>query len=354
MGDALRLKISTSEVSDFKACRELHRIRWVHRIVPRSYDYAGLRQGIAMHDALDAFRATGLVSEAFAVLAEADVDPYERARMEAMVAGHEARWAGESLYFYEVEKRFQLARDTYVLHGKLDGLARDHEGRLCIVETKTTSQDLTDGSPYWATLTIDDQIGAYLAGAKALGYGQPEYVLYDVLKKPSVEPKRATPPEKRKYRKDGELYANQRTEDEPVDEYRERVVEKMLDKPDHYYARRELVRLEDEMTAHRRDLLRIVDEMATTYADPETPAPKSPHACKRFGRICEFVDVCAGRDSLDSHNFKKEKEDDDEEQTATGPQGAEEERLVDGADGRGGRRKDHVRPDDASAYLPFG
>ena len=301
------LRLSASEITDYKWCRELHRLRWVLRIVPVSYVDPSLRTGTGLHQALDIYRTSGMVEPAFAALAESGLSGFDLAAAQAMISGYAARWEDDGLTWLGVEKYFVLLLDGFSVHGKMDGIAKDRDGRVCVVETKSTSQDVSLGSLYWVTLTIDDQIGIYLPGARELGF-EPEYVLYDVLRKPVVEPRLATPEEKRRYRKeDGKLYANQREEDESFFDYRLRVLEHMEERPLEYFARERLVRLEEEERSQRRDLLRIVDEMSTTYDDPETPAPKSPHACKRYGRLCEYVDLCNRRDTIDSKNWKHER-----------------------------------------------
>lgn len=295
------LKISTSEVSAFKECRELHRLQYVLRIRPKKYVIRSLQTGTGVHGGIEALRVDG-IDAAFDKLTESD--PYELAKQQAMVAGHAARWHDDGLKPLAVEQYFTLARDTYVLHGYLDEIAEDAEGKQCVVERKTTSMDLDVGSPYWATLTIDDQIGVYLPGARALGF-DPQYVVYDVIRKPALEPKKKT--ENPRFRLDGLPYANTRLEDESIFDYRSRLIEKMCERPEQYFARKKLVRLDEEEKSHRRDLLRIVDEMSTTYDAPHIPAPKSPGACKRYGRICEYLPVCSGADTIESDNYVKEK-----------------------------------------------
>jgi len=304
VGDAGLLKVSTSQITDFKWCRELHRLRWVQRILPVNYVSEDLQTGTAIHNALESYLWTQTVDAAFDKLEES-LDGYALAAAEAMVAGYAARWENEHLEILEVERGFSIVRDGYVLTGKIDAIAK-HGDRVVVVEHKTSNREIGPGADYWQGLTIDDQIGIYLPGARSIGY-EPEAVIYDVLRKPQIKPKEATPPEKRKFTKAGKLYASQREESEPVNEYRERVVGHMCDHPTEYFARKEIVRLGDEERALRRDLLRIVGELRTTYEDPETPAPKSPHACKRYGRPCEYLDLCAGRDTITSTNWKTEK-----------------------------------------------
>lgn len=337
-GDGQKLlKISTTEITDFKLCRELHRLRWVLRVVPIDYVSTSLQTGGGVHKALDIFRTTDLLDPAFVALAESGLDGYALAGAQAMLAGYAARWHEQHLEWLGVEQYFTIVREGFVLHGKIDGIARDTNGEIAIVETKTTGSDVSPGAQYWELLGIDDQIGIYLPGARELGYA-PSYVLYDVLRRPQVEPKLATPPEKRKYRKeDGQLYANQRESDESVFDYQSRVLEHMEQRPLEYFARERLVSLEEEEQEQRASLLRIVDEMRATYADPETPAPKSPTACRRYGRLCEYAPLCTKRDTLESTNWRNERE-----QTQQDPQGNDRGAVVGASVRSEGSREDSL------------
>ena len=86
-------------------------------------------------------------------------------------------------------------------------------GTTVLIEHKTSSADIEDGSAFWKRLRLDSQSSNYLTGSKAVGF-DPKAVLFDVIRKPRIKPLKATPVESRKYKKDGGLYANQRENDE--------------------------------------------------------------------------------------------------------------------------------------------
>ena len=75
----------------------------------------------------------------------------------------------------------------YDLAGKIDGIVRLEDGRLAVKETKTVSEDIGPDSPLWRRLRIDHQISLYIHVARQLGY-QVDTVLYDVVRKPTIAP----------------------------------------------------------------------------------------------------------------------------------------------------------------------
>lgn len=193
-----------------------------------------------------------------------------------------------------------------------------------VVEHKTTSADITPGSPYWRRLALDAQVSLYLGGAGSL--------LYDVIKKPSLRPLRATPVEARRYtqakskacpeckRKNatpaphtvdgltcseeriitdpgGKLYADQRDADETPDAYEARLLADIAQHPDAYYQRGTVVRTEEEAQEAGRDVwmtARMIRESRYLGA-----WPRNPSACDAYGRTCDYWPVCSGTASID-------------------------------------------------------
>jgi hypothetical protein len=158
---------------------------------------------------------------------------------------------------------------------------RDPDGRVFIVEHKTSSEDISPGSDYFRRLRLNSQVSAYYLGAASLGYDV-QGCLYDVLKKPQQKP----------------LQANaRRAVAETPDEYEARVGDAIAEDPNAYYQRAMLVRLEDELREAQRDLwlwAGIVREAQRLNA-----WPRNPDACVRYGSTCAFFDVCTGQGSLD-------------------------------------------------------
>jgi hypothetical protein len=186
---------------------------------------------------------------------------------------------------------------TWQLAGKLDGLVRDEQGRLFVLEHKTSSADIGPGSDYIARLRLDGQVSMYLRAAREMGHGEPAGVLYDVIGKVALRPYKKSA--EIKLKKDGTPYANCRLEDETPDEYRARVAEHIAANPDDYFQRVTVVRLEDELREFERELWQMGSIMRDAVRTGI--APRNPDACSRYGSMCSFWPVCSGETSQDSY-----------------------------------------------------
>lgn len=244
--------------------------------------------------AMDAYRAE------LAASTDEPLDEYSVAMARALMVGYHHRWKGEPLEPVETEVQFRFHVHHHVdgelldtMGGQIDNLVRDtRTGQIYLVERKTSGDDITPGSDYWRALAIDHQVSTYYAGAAALGYDVVGCI-YDVIGKPRLRPQLATPPEKRRYTKDGRLYAGQRETDETPEEYQTRLMETIASEPDRYYQRAVIARDSREMVRYRSDIedaVRLIQSGLTT---------RNPVACRRYNRMCEFFDVCAGAAELD-------------------------------------------------------
>jgi hypothetical protein len=217
-------------------------------------------------------------------------DPFDLARAEAMLRGYDARWSEERYEVLAVEAEFRAplvnpetgaASRTWQRGGKIDAIARDSAGRVLIVEHKTASEDISPGSAYWRKLRMDGQVSGYFLGADALGFPA-EACLYDVLGKVALRPYQ---PSKR------------RTEPETPEEFRARCIEAICAEPDSYFRRGEVVRLQAEAEEALFDDWQTAQQMRE--AQRLGRFPRNPDACMKWGRACDFFDVCAGEGSID-------------------------------------------------------
>lgn len=308
-----RLAILTnSALSTFRRCSLEHHYAYEAGIRPLGTDAEALRFGSLFHVGLGAWwlayqhPAEQLTAalEAMRPLAE---DEYDMERAGCLLRGYDARWAGaEDVEVLAVERQFATplrnpltgaASRTYELMGKLDALVLNRgDGRVYIVEHKTTSDDIGPGSQYWERLRIDAQISTYFAGTRALGY-EPAGCLYDVIGKSRLSPLKATPDESRKYTKTGALYANQRDRDESPEEYGLRLTEAICGNVDRFYRRGFIVRLPDEEREAAFDAWQTARLMREARASGIYV--RNPASCERYGRMCGYFPVCTHAASLD-------------------------------------------------------
>lgn len=329
--------LTASRLKLFRRCQRQHHYRYILGVRPRE-DAEALRFGTLWHRGLEAWfcgirdGAGSPLDEALAAIAGAGADPYEQARLEVLLAGYDARWcdAGLEPLAVEVEFRAPLVNPetgapsrTFELAGKIDAVVLEHaSGRHLIVEHKTSSADITAGSPYWAQLRLDGQVSQYFAGARALGY-QPAACLYDVVQKPAQRPsaipivedgakvvldaagQRVRTKDGKKWRETGDAAAGYvlQTRQETPDEYRARLGEAVAAEPDKYFARGEVVRLEDDEAEHGVDVWQQAQAMRE--GERLGRAPRNADACNAYNRLCPYFPVCTNAGTLDDARFEK-------------------------------------------------
>jgi hypothetical protein len=240
-----------------------------------------------------------------------DQDPFETVKARSLITGYTARWGDEHLQTIGVEVQFcqPIAGQNCDFVGAIDALVEARNSlnwrrrRVRVVEHKTTSSEISSTSDYWRNVVaLDPQVSTYMNAATIMGY-DPVDTLYDVIRKPAIVPRLATPEEARKWTKPTmkepipRLYANQSLHDETPEEYGKRLAEDIAGNPSRYFARVSVVRLPEDHEAHHRDVTGTV--RLIQFAQRENVYPRSPGACERYGRLCEYHDVCSRVTSID-------------------------------------------------------
>lgn len=316
--------LTHSRLTTIRSCLERHRLRYVLGLVPQDVALE-LILGTLVHLGLEVRWRTFDIDAALEAMTHGDIDPFERARAMQMVRAYHYRWAHDADEYdvLGVEEEFRAPlinpatggrSKTWRLGGKLDVRVRERRGdRVLVVEHKTTAEDITQGSAYWRKRVLDSQISLYHDGARALGHDVAG-CLYDVLGKPDLRPKLATPVESRRYTKGkrckackeqpvqcptcfeaepSRLDARQRLEDETVDEFADRVGAELADRPELYFARGEVARLGAQLDRHRLDVWNQAKRAAG-------PVDRNPDACVRGRMVCPFLSVCCSEVSEDA------------------------------------------------------
>lgn len=120
----------------------------------------------------------------------------ERETVIRLLCGYEWRWSVDDITYEAVELSFDLPllnpetgrkAPGFTLAGKIDGIVRFADGRLAVKETKLLGDDISQESNLWRRLRIDEQISLYVVAARRLGY-KVESVYYDVVRKPTIQP----------------------------------------------------------------------------------------------------------------------------------------------------------------------
>lgn len=282
------------------SCLRKHRIEY--ELGYRSAVTAdALRFGTLIHAGLEAWWRAPLearLDDALAAIAAGEAEPFDRVRAEVLVTGYHHRWIAEPYETLAVEVEFDTElrnpetgrpSKTWRLGGKLDAVARDmRDGRIVVVEHKTSGEDIGVGSSYWRKLQLDSQVSTYFEGAKALGF-EVDAVLYDVIAKSKLRP----------YEKNSKREAV-----ETPEEFKQRLIEQVAEVPDRFYQRGEVVRLEEE----RREFLFEVWQQAKLLQESRVAgfAPRNTASCFTWGKPCPYWAHCAEGASLDdTTKFRK-------------------------------------------------
>jgi hypothetical protein len=297
-GERIRT-VTASMIRAWKSCRRRFWFSYIEQLRPR-VAARPLTFGRVVHDLLaDYLRGRDLPTshEAFRELYASEEEwrlaLEEMGPQKALIAVeswgewvmYDALLQGMDVLDVEVEFKVNCGYAKR-LAGKMDGLARLRvSGRevLAILEHKTASNP---DDNYLHRLLWDDQATAYIYAAREMGLDV-EGILYNIIPKCPLKPYSATPEEKRKYRKDGKLYANQREEDETEDEYLQRVRKWYAEHAKQFTAHL-VYRNAKQLQRKREEFEAVIRDMKAAERE-ETYYP-NPGACRILS--CPFEGIC--------------------------------------------------------------
>ena len=315
--------ITHSRQDCFKTCRKKHWFAYELGLRPVN-DAKALRMGSAGHAGLEALAKTGFESAIEAVRACYAECPenwditawnYECETIERLVAGYHW-WYGESVEYIHKEFAFNLPLvnpDTgeqskhFARAGKIDGIVRLADGRLAVMEHKFLSEELDEYSPLWKRLRIDHQLSMYVSAARDLGFDI-DCVLYDVIRKPTIKPTKVPLLDddglKVVIDKSGERVQNKngkwrQTADKDLeytilertmtsDEWGEKLIADIQERPTFYYQRAEVPRLESDMLEFRRELW----DIGLTIRDAQVENRHYRTCNHNTCGTCSYFDLC--------------------------------------------------------------
>jgi hypothetical protein len=304
--------LTHSRLSSFQACPRRHWFAYVTK--RRSIEQAeALRFGTLVHKILQIYwtcrqllqgvdQRTEEVFAAALRFAEG-FDEYLRAKALVMVSVYMGLWDQVECEVLGVEQEFRMplydpetgeVSEIWAMAGKIDVIIRRYGKIISPVEHKTTSDEARPGGAYRQRLYMDGQVSQYFRGSRALNY-EPDKLIYDILRKPKQRPLIATPLETR-FKQDGELRKNARDHDETADEYGERVIAIVREKPEEYIIRLEIERDENQEKSYAFNVWQyagLIEESERTGI-----APYNPNSCFLYDQACEFWPVCTGQASI--------------------------------------------------------
>lgn len=257
------MKISSSKVRCYKACKRLYFLKYVEGLeyLP---EIRTLEDGKTYHSKLEQLYTEGY----FAV----DED---NPKISAMAFAYE-KYIFPQFKVNRAEEWFEIKlTPTHTLVGRYDGIAEDG----CVVEHKTTSADVDD--EYIYNLQWDEQILNYM-----LASGKNK-IYYTVCKKPTIRQK----------------------QNETAEEFLNRCIAWYDEDTDKKIRVISVERSQKEIAEQKEALKAIARDIVATEKKGEKAFYRNQSHCTCYGRRCEFASICLDYDpKLEYVEFKKKEE----------------------------------------------
>lgn len=309
--------LTHSQMQTKKTCARKHLFSYLLGWRPKGTSRA-LRIGSIVHEGLDMWASGEMPAD---VLAWADLqeyeDDYERAVVVNLIHGYFQRWGDSELKTVASEIQFEVpirnpdsgrVSRSYKAAGKIDRIVRKPSLHLALLETKTVSESIEPTSDYWNRLEIDQQITLYMLVARKLGYDV-RTVIYDVIRKPTIRPKQIPQLDsqgrkivqdqtgQRSLNKNGTPKQSASNPDgeemlmrlETADEFGHRLAKDIASRPDFYYARRDIPRLEADLEEFENELWWQQKDISAAIRFGYHP--RNTGACDWKGK-CPYLPIC--------------------------------------------------------------
>ncbi len=184
---------------------------------------------------------------------------------------------------------------AFDMAGVIDGVVKLPDERVGIREYKTTASDISPDSRYWDQARMSTQTLGYVINAGQ----QIDVILFDVVKKPGIRPKKVAKKDVPQLQLGLYCGASVSAEDwvqasddgrETLEMYGARLSVDITSRPEHYFQLREFPVIEAELNEFKRDLWswgQILKDAARKGWHP-----KNPSACLNFG-ACQYLGLCS-------------------------------------------------------------
>lgn len=221
-------------------------------------------------------------------------------KLRRLFAAQEWYWKDQPLQIVEPEKRFRVKIGGITFEGKVDGILTDDAGRRGLLERKTTADAVDAESDYWKRLRMDVQVGIY-----GLAFERPAFIVYDVVRKPGIKLKKLTKADRERMAKECEDPTRETVKyygehektpslktaiaigTESHELYGARLTSDIGNRPEYYFARREVSRTAQDYNTLIGDLVHQV-----RHLESATDCYRNPDACQTYG-TCEFFGLCS-------------------------------------------------------------
>jgi len=276
-----------------------------------------LRIGTAVHELLHLIKTGHDINGELPGLDGYDLSDLEMAAVSAMVRGWVWRWETDPVEVLHSEHTYRVKLtnpvSSYPMRdwraaGQIDGIV-NWQGKCVVMEHKTCGEDISPAAHYWERLRMDLQCSNYHTAALELGYPV-EGVLYDVIRKPVMTQRQVplldsdglkvvldgegnrvlksdgTPRQTPDKSQGWELQSREET----PQEWHDRVLSDIYDRPDYYYQRRLVPRLHSDLVEAAHDNVGWVEMIK--HLRNKNSWPRNTSACTDFGG-CPYQYICA-------------------------------------------------------------
>ena len=318
--------LTHSRSAAFKSCRRRHWYEYELGI-RRTVDGKALRMGSAFHAGLESLAHHDDLSKAceaahayYGDIGDAELE-MECQTVMTMLCGYQWRWQLSPLEYVAVEQEWRLplinpetgkASVNFEIAGKIDGIVRLEDGRLAVIEHKLLGDDISVDSFLWERMRIDQQVTMYVLAGRRLGFDV-DCVLYDVARKPTIKPtavplldeaglkqvidgdgnrvlnKNGTP---KQIASDGNQLL---VRDMRPDEWSSKLNNDIAERPNFYFARREITRLNADIDELQDELWDIAKSLRDSQLKDRWFRNVSKYTCEG----CSVFNLCStGFDGL--------------------------------------------------------
>ncbi len=244
-----------------------------------------------------------------------------------LMHGYDATYANQSLEILSVEdeflvpvhnfdgKRLSVSR-TWQLAGIMDVQTRDDRSQPWVMDHKTCSEDVGPESDIYQQLVVEGQANMYslvshLQGVSVAG------AIWDMLRKPGIKPKTISEKDRAGIASEPHKYfgfvVSQSAIDyvinigkgvrETAELFGYRVAAECLEKPERYFARRQVPKLQQDLLDFANELWDVSQEMRQARADNKHF--RNSGACRMYNRACAYLGLCSGYDNPESNNWQR-------------------------------------------------
>lgn len=272
-----------SSTSKFRACRKAYFYRYVDQIESNAPRAACLEWGAAWDAIMNAWYS-GDKARAYAL---SDAAGPEHA---AALIGYDVRYQLDNLSAHRIQEVIAAAIGDDTFQGVADMIARDEDGRLWMLDNKSSSRIDAGRLDLWA----DWQLTLYCAFLEPI-YGEFSGAIHNIVEKPTI---------KRKLGETDDEFAARRAEAKAPNRCRQSVAD-----TDEEWATRLAAHYQNPAKFHREvvyfsrsEIERAKDELFQVVADihlahAENRWYRSPNMCRQYGSVCEYLPLCRSGDN---------------------------------------------------------